>query len=88
MKYFANKHGETFVVTEVKSLFDATYIVRSTKDSKVETFKFPILFIRDKSRVALAMFLSNPSHKDFLGTLSGREQLRAADKKLDRSGVL
>lgn len=88
MKYFVGNFGQTYAVTEVKSWFDVTYIVRSTKDNKVETFKFPILFIRNKERVALAMFLSNESQKDFIGNLSGREQLRAADKKLAKCGVL
>jgi hypothetical protein len=87
MKYFINKHGETFTVTEIKSLFDATYIVRSTRGTKVETFRFPILFIRDKSRVALAMFLSKESRKDFIGNLRGREQVRAADKSLESYGI-
>lgn len=87
MKYFMRK-GETFRVTEVKSWFDVTYIVTSARTNVSETFRFPILFIRDKSRVALAMFLVAKSSKDFIGTLVGKEQLRYADKVLAKYGVL
>ena len=87
MKYFMRK-GETFRVTEVKSWFDVTYIVTSSRTNERATFQFPILFIRDKSRVALAMFLVTQSSKDFIGTLVGKEQLRYADKVLKKYGVL
>ena len=87
MKYFMRK-GETYRVSEVKSLFDVTYIVTSTRTNKVDTFRFPILFIRDKSRVALAMFITVESNRDFIGTLSGKEQLRYADRLLHKYGVL
>lgn len=88
MKYYIDNFGVTYSVTEVKSWFDATYIVRSTKDNKVETFKFPILFIRDKGRVALAMYLSKREYRYLISALSGREQLRAADNVLVKHKIM